>query len=230
MFALLMMSIVAFAIYLLIAVGGAAAGGDARAKVLKTGTDARGIILWADNTSSGRVTVNGARYERRSVRLDVEVPGRDPYEVQVTPLFPRVCEALPGSTLDLRVDPKDPGNIAVIGPAGSIGWMSASPLLFPLLFPPVGAGCFRPMGALFFLPVIAMFFILGEVTGGHEAKKGSASHASTAHEWCAAATRCCNKISPPAACRSFKTMSETACKSALEGERKAAAKLKRVCE
>ncbi len=91
--------------------------------------DGRGIVLWADKTSTKR-TIGGLRYEMRAIRLDVEVPGREPYEVSLSPLIPRICEALPGSPLDVRVDPRNPQNVTIVGPSGSIGWMDAMPGLF----------------------------------------------------------------------------------------------------
>ncbi len=206
--------------------------GDARTRALRNGIDARGIVLSADRTASSTTMVMGVRYETRAIVLDVEVPGRPPYELPLTPLIPRVCDPLPGSALDLRVDPADPSNVAIVGPAGSLGWMTAMPLLFPQVGGRAASGCARPIFALVFLPFIALFGVLSLVGGtSHSAEEGGGSRASsTKHEVCEAAARCCNKIAPPGGCKSFKTMSESACRSALEGERKAAAKLRKVCE
>jgi hypothetical protein len=106
-------------------------GGGARARLIRRGLDAHGIVLSASRYALASQTVGGQRFEVRTLQLDVEVPGRPPYEVSCKPLIPRICEVYPGSSLDLRVDPRNPQNIAVVGPAGSIGWMGAVPNLFP---------------------------------------------------------------------------------------------------
>ena len=47
---------------------------------------ARGLVLSASSIASGERTVGLQRFELRDLVLDVEIPGRDPYEVAVTPL------------------------------------------------------------------------------------------------------------------------------------------------
>jgi hypothetical protein len=228
MVGLLVASVIGSIIFLFVAFA-SQVGGD-RARVLRTGLDARGIILWADRTAVNS-TVGGVRYETRQLRLDVEIPGRAPYEMSVSPLIPRVCEALPGATLDLRVDPKDPNNVAVLGPAGSLGWMTAMPQLFPQVGASASAGL-RPVYVLFFVPVIAVLGILALVGGSGEAahKSSKAAAPAKSHELCEAAARCCLKVSPGASCNSYKTMPEQSCRSVLDAERKIAVKMKKVCE
>jgi hypothetical protein len=93
--------------------------------LVPSGLRAHGIILQADQFST-ETSYLGQRFELRRLTLDVEVPGRAPYEVSITPRIPRIVEALPGATLDLRVDPSNPQNIQVIGPAGATEWIAAA--------------------------------------------------------------------------------------------------------
>jgi hypothetical protein len=96
--------------------------------LLARGLEARGLILQSSSTFT-ETTLNGQRYELRDLVMDVEVLGQAPYEVSITPMIPRICEATPGAALDLRVDPKNPNNIVIVGPAGSSGWLYAAPWL-----------------------------------------------------------------------------------------------------
>jgi hypothetical protein len=106
----------------------------------RSGLQAHGIVLSASRFAGSKSTVNGMRYETRDIRLDVEIPGRDPYEVSVSPLIPRICEVYPGTRLDLRVDPRNPNGITVIGPAGSAGWIDEMPTIFPGGLGPLAMG------------------------------------------------------------------------------------------
>ena len=93
-------------------------------RVSTKGVYARGLILSANAYSTG-VSFGGRRFEKRSVVLDVEVPGQQPYVINVDLLIPRgLVRAVPGDALDLRVDPSNPTNIAVLGPGGFTGpWL-----------------------------------------------------------------------------------------------------------
>ena len=104
---------------------GAAQAGAAANLALASGVPARGLILQADSMAT-EGTLRGQRVEYRQMRLDVEIPGQAPYEVWVRPAIPRICEALPGAALDLRVDPRNPNNVTVVGPAGASGWIGAA--------------------------------------------------------------------------------------------------------
>jgi hypothetical protein len=86
---------------------------------------ARGLILQAD-ASSTETTVRGQRFELRTLTLDVEVPGQAPFEIRVTPRIPRIVEALPGATLDLSLDPSNPNELEILGPAGAADWIRAA--------------------------------------------------------------------------------------------------------
>jgi hypothetical protein len=92
------------------------------------GLAARGLVLTCDRLSTN-VTVNGRRFENRRMTLDVEIPGRPPYQATGTFLVPRgIVEALPGSSLELVVDPSNMAQISVIGPGGFTGpWLSYGP-------------------------------------------------------------------------------------------------------
>ena len=95
-------------------------------RLLQKGLQARGIMLSVSRVGirqPGAVTLNTRaglttlRFERRNVLVDVEIPGQAPYEVQTATLIPSrlVADVIPGATLELRVDPKNPRNIAVVG-------------------------------------------------------------------------------------------------------------------
>jgi hypothetical protein len=86
--------------------------------LLKNGVPARGILLqvsWMATRVQGSTT---QPMERREVLIDVEVPGRPPYEVRAQALVPINLrnDVMPGATVELRVDPKDPKNLAIVGP------------------------------------------------------------------------------------------------------------------
>jgi len=85
---------------------------------------ARGLVLSA-NASSRGVRQSGQSYELRRAVVDVEIPGREPYVVEVTLRFPRgLVRAAPGDALDLSVDSGDPRSMVVLGPGGFTGpWL-----------------------------------------------------------------------------------------------------------
>jgi hypothetical protein len=70
------------------------------------------------SSTGQKVGAVSRRFDRRSVTIDVEIPGRQPYEVTTIPLIPinLVRDVLPGATVELRVDPKNPSTMAIIGP------------------------------------------------------------------------------------------------------------------
>ena len=92
------------------------------------GLQARGLVLASDRVSSG-VTINGRRFEQRRMTLDVEIPGRAPFVATGTFLVPRgIVEALPGSSLELAVNPTNMSQITVLGPGGFTGpWLNYGP-------------------------------------------------------------------------------------------------------
>jgi len=88
------------------------------------GLRGRGLVLSCSFLSTGS-TINGQRYETRTMSLDVEIPGREPYVATGAFLIPRgLVETVPGASLDLAVDPSNKNLIAVLGPGGFSGpWL-----------------------------------------------------------------------------------------------------------
>lgn len=225
--------------------------GDARTQLLTKGLPARGLILRAASTGSSTL-VNGQRFQVRSVSLDVEVPGRAPYEISLNALFPRLCESFPGTALDLRVDPSNPNNVAVIGPVGTSAWIGAAPWLMPQGLPTAGSS-----GCAWIVMIVAALGLAGGAVAsfvGNGSETSTPSHpeppstpahtAPTAtpytiptlqhpttpqgHRDCEAAARCC-KILGRSHCV-FATSTDAACKTALDEEQRAAAKAGKVCK
>jgi hypothetical protein len=79
--------------------------------------------------ASSAVTISGRRFERRTMTLDVEIPGQAPFITNGTFLIPRgIVEATPGSSLELAVDPGNMRQITVLGPGGFTGpWLNYGP-------------------------------------------------------------------------------------------------------
>ena len=97
-------------------------------RLARRGIRARGLVLTSLQMSNS-VTLGMRRFERRTMTLDVEIPGRAPYVVSGQFLLPRgQAEAIPGSSLELAVDPSNPNQIAVLGPGGFTGpWLRIGP-------------------------------------------------------------------------------------------------------
>lgn len=121
----LVVMVLVFVAWVLIAGSKAGAQGQ-YASLLASGIPGRGILLSVSRTSLGTVGTGLSRYQLRAVTIDVEVAGRRPYEVSVTALIPMnlVRDVLPGATVELRVDPKDPTKLAIVGPG--VGFNAAS--------------------------------------------------------------------------------------------------------
>ncbi len=83
-----------------------------------TGVPARGVLLAVAPTGM-KVTYGFRAFAQRQVTIDVEVPGRPPYVVSTTVNIPTnfLRDVLPGVTVELRVDPASPRNVAIVGPA-----------------------------------------------------------------------------------------------------------------
>jgi hypothetical protein len=94
----------------------------------RKGLRARGLVL-SCNQMSTAVTINGRRFERRTMTLDVEIPGRAPFITNGVFLVPRgIVEATPGSSLELAVHRTNMSQIAVLGPGGFTGpWLNFGP-------------------------------------------------------------------------------------------------------
>jgi hypothetical protein len=106
----------------------ASQGVRARDRLARNGLPARGLVLASAQMSVG-VTINGRRYEQRAMTLEVEIFGRAPYVIQGTFMTPRgLVEGIPGSSLELAVDPNNGSQIAVLGPGGFTGpWLNLGP-------------------------------------------------------------------------------------------------------
>ena len=101
---------------------------QARDRLQATGLPARGLVLTCSQYGTG-ITMNQRRFEKRTMTIDVEIPGRQPYVSRGDFLIPRgVVEAIPGASLDLVVDAADPDKIVVLGPGGFTGpWLRLGP-------------------------------------------------------------------------------------------------------
>jgi hypothetical protein len=218
--------------------------GGGRARILKSGLEGRGLVLSAARTGT-QATIGGQRFQVRQVLLDVEVLGRAPYEVSLNAMFPRLCEPFPGSALDLRVDPRNPNNVVIVGPAGSSGWMAATAGLFPWATSnKLASGC----GTVILVLIggsLALGAIVSFVSGSHSSSDTPDTPAephvtptprvtpvapsATTHKICDAAERCCTTLSR-AKCAPFASLSEATCKGILAEEMKNAAKLHKTCE
>jgi hypothetical protein len=108
--------------------------------LLRNGVVGQGILLQVDNTKTrDNNSSPSLRLERRSVRIDVEVPGQPSYELQTSPSIPTHLsgDILPGATVELRVDPGDPTQLMVYGPGvGLPGSLFAATMPEPPAPPP----------------------------------------------------------------------------------------------
>jgi len=84
----------------------------------------RALILSAARVATP-TKLFGRVVEQRNVRIEVEVPGSDPYELNLMLIIPLgLVEARPGDMLEVAVDPRNPSNITVLGPGGFTGpWL-----------------------------------------------------------------------------------------------------------
>jgi hypothetical protein len=221
--------------------------GGGRARLLKNGLEARGLVLSAARTGT-QSTIGGQRFQVRSVVLDVEVVGRAPYELSINAMFPRMSEPFPGSALDLRVDPRNPNNIAIVGPAGSSGWLGATAGLFPWAASnKLASGCGTVVvvliGASLALGAVVSF-VSGSSSSSETPETPAAPTAplvippsrvtptvepGASHKVCEEAARCCKTLAR-AHCAPFTSLSEGTCKGILAEETRAAAKLHKACE
>jgi hypothetical protein len=108
-----------FIFVIIMVIKGAAASSSSGSydSLVAKGIPARGILLQVASTGT-KVGSVSRRFEMRQVYIDVEIPGKPPYETNATPVIPLnlVRDVLPGATVELRVDPKNPSKMAIIGP------------------------------------------------------------------------------------------------------------------
>jgi hypothetical protein len=97
---------------------------NARGRVM-----ARGIVLSVDRIALGQGGVGTSRYEQRNVRMDVEIDGRPPFEVRSVASIPMrfVPDVLPGATVAIRIHPRRPGTLQVIGPGMAVPAFAIAP-------------------------------------------------------------------------------------------------------
>ena len=90
------------------------------------GISGRGILLAVSSMTIGSVGTGLYKMQQRAVTIDIELPGQEPYQATVTALIPLnlVRDVLPGATVEVRVDPSNPTNIAIVGPG--VGFNSST--------------------------------------------------------------------------------------------------------
>jgi hypothetical protein len=114
----------AFMVIGLIIVVAKLVGGTGPTKLLQQGLVAKGILLRVDIPAT-RWAAEGGRmaWQRRRLRIDVELPGHAPYEVDTLVQFPTNMSGsiLPGATVELRVDPKKKDRVVISGPGVALG-------------------------------------------------------------------------------------------------------------
>ena len=108
--------------------GGRALGVSDLDRLTRSGVRGRALVLASSSVAVG-FRWGMRRFERRAMTLEVEVPGREPFIVQGTYPVPRgLVEPIPGSSLDVAVDPRGTGQVAVLGPGGFTGpWLNVGP-------------------------------------------------------------------------------------------------------
>lgn len=91
-------------------------------RVLRSGVPARGIVLQVGARAQAQGSKSSGLYEVRTVALDVEIPGRAPYECSCSLYIPQGLRplVLPGATLELRVGSSQ--EIAVYGPGVGLAY------------------------------------------------------------------------------------------------------------
>lgn len=106
-------------------------------QLLASGSPAQALLLSVSrvNTTFQRGTQS---YEQRLLRLDIEEPGKEPYEVNVLQLIPAYLSryTLPGATFEVRVDPGRRGKLALVGPCAGFSPEFTGGNLSPGLFYP----------------------------------------------------------------------------------------------
>ena len=90
---------------------------------------ARGILLRVSSTALGRVGAGQSRREQRMVTIDVEIDGQDPFEIDTVALIPLrfVDDVLPGATVAITIDPKNPRTVQVTGPGVALPAFNLAP-------------------------------------------------------------------------------------------------------
>jgi hypothetical protein len=94
-------------------------------RLVKNGIPARGILLQVA-PSGVRAGTRTRPFEQRQVFIDIEIPGQPPYAINASPIIPLnlVRDVLPGATVELRLDRRNPATMAIIGPG--VGFVQSS--------------------------------------------------------------------------------------------------------
>jgi hypothetical protein len=89
------------------------------------GFPARGLVLQSSLIPTRTMSMNGRRFEVRTMTLDIEMQGRPSVVVSGDFTLPRgVVEPIPGALLEISFDPSNPQNLVVLGPGGFTGpWL-----------------------------------------------------------------------------------------------------------
>ena len=226
-------AIYAFVVVLVLAQRRSARGG------LRGRVPARGLILQASSIAT-ETTIGGQRFELRQLLLDVEVAGREPYEVSCTPAIPRICEALPGAALDLRVDPSNRSNVEIVGPLGASAWLpAATGLPGQALWPGAQRGGLPRGCGLLVVVIVGLVLAFGTVVsildarssdgfGGQAAKSEPSPAPAPAQTSCAMAYACCQVLGRTG-CNAFLSRTASSCDKTLLEERSAAAAAHKRC-
>jgi len=109
-------------VFWIIIAGGASARKLKRQMALETnGVRGRALVLSSSFLTTS-TTINAVRYEQRTMTLDIDIPGREPYVTSGVFLIPRgMVEPVPGASLDVAVDPSNQNLLSVLGPGGFSG-------------------------------------------------------------------------------------------------------------
>jgi hypothetical protein len=104
----------------------AASSTGSNTRLLRNGIPARGILLRVAALPQGSLGTGMYKLQRRQVTIDIEIPGQPPYEATTMVSIPLnlVRDVLPGATVEIRVDRRNPNNVAIVGPG--VGFVGAA--------------------------------------------------------------------------------------------------------
>lgn len=96
---------------------GALSAWVARQNLVTGGAPARAIVLSISSVGT-RTQFCGVRCDLRTAMLDIELPGTTPFVTQANVYIPTslVRDTLPGSTMEVRIDPARRDRVFVVGP------------------------------------------------------------------------------------------------------------------
>jgi hypothetical protein len=229
---------------------------EATQRLLATGMPADGRVLMLAATGQS-VAVMGVRSIRVMIGLEVTLPGRPPYQVQISPLVSEllIASIQPGAYVSLRVDPHNPMNVAIAagGPAAQPMGYAAQPgmgMQQPGMgMQPMGMGM-QPMGLapglapqqfqrgsrfaliMVLITTVPVGLILAYTFIDFSAFGLGGSDAPSGG-WCKAATECCKVVfgSDTSSCDNYKDgMPVEGCKMAYRGYKDSAKATGKSCK